>query len=362
VLSGNPVFPVRVRVLGITVFDAPRDALLQTYGSNLSSYVAAPGVVRHAILPAFRREFAAAGLMLFVGALVVVPVGWRSRRTHLALLTAALTSIGLFLLYTVTPFTALGRRGEPLIDPNARYAGPALVVAGAVAAALVGRLDRRVRIAFELAGAVAVFDAIVQAGELLRFPIDDALTWRTTAIVTTVAVAVAVAVGVAVLAVVVRARLAPRLGVAVAIALTLVATSAGATVVWRQQRVFADQRYRQVDPVWDWVIDHAPAGVRIALAGAWHQATWQQIAPPSYPLFGPRLRNEVEYVGPVVRDRLHEYRSEPEFLTALQRGDFDLLVVGIDDTSTSDDDVVDWARRAGLEQLAASNRLALFRV
>jgi hypothetical protein len=93
-----------------------------------------------------------------------------------------------------------------------------------------------------------------------------------------------------------------------------------------------------------------------------------EIISPVLPAFGPRLGNEVSYVGEFVRGLLHEYESRGRWAAALRRGGYDLLLVGRGGYSSacpvpgarSDDDA--FARAEGFPKLAEGERLTLYRV
>ena len=53
--SGNPVFPVEVSPLGLTIFDAPRDTVRESAGFTLLHYVGDGGVWSEFIWPQLRR-------------------------------------------------------------------------------------------------------------------------------------------------------------------------------------------------------------------------------------------------------------------------------------------------------------------
>jgi hypothetical protein len=90
------------------------------------------------------------------------------------------------------------------------------------------------------------------------------------------------------------------------------------------QERYNDRRFSGVTPIVDWLQANAPAGRRIGLAGHWRPEAFR----PTYALFGPRLENDVEYVGPIVRDQVRLYNDARPFRAALRRGEFDLLLVG----------------------------------
>jgi hypothetical protein len=105
------------------------------------------------------------------------------------------------------------------------------------------------------------------------------------------------------------------------------------------------------------VLAHDPAHERIALAGEW---TAQGLVPVA-PLFGPRLENDVDYLGPVVRHRVEQYHSAAPFADALRRGHYRLLVVGTGFPPRPDPPGQRWAERIGYAPVVVDPRLVLLR-
>ena len=103
---------------------------------------------------------------------------------------------------------------------------------------------------------------------------------------------------------------------------------------------------------------------RVGLAGPWDIVG----VSPILPAFGPDLRNEVEYVGPFVDDLLLEYGDSNAFLQAVERGRYDILVVGKETQQTfcryqgSGTDEHAWLRRAGYPPVLESERFTVYRV
>ena len=78
------------------------------------------------------------------------------------------------------------------------------------------------------------------------------------------------------------------------------------------------------------------------------------------PLFGPRFRNEVAYVGRMDVGTLVRYSRESSFLSAVRRGRYDLLLVGTAPSPFGPPVAPTWARATGFRQVAASDRFILF--
>jgi hypothetical protein len=87
---------------------------------------------------------------------------------------------------------------------------------------------------------------------------------------------------------------------------------------------------------------------------------------PNLPLFGPRLGNDVEYVGHHVRGILHRYGSPSGYATAVRRGRYDLVLVGRGFPSgpfkSGTPPELVGALQAGFHPLALSPSYELFRV
>jgi hypothetical protein len=177
-----------------------------------------------------------------------------------------------------------------------------------------------------------------------------------------VALAVAGAAGYGVLVLRRHAGASGRLVTASAVALVVLAAVA---LGYARQRDFASDRFtREGDPVIAYLAHRATSGHRVAIARV---ASVDGMA-PVWPAFGPRLGNHVEYLGRVVDGQLREYGDRGAWTRALERGRFDLLVVGrggyfadcpVPGRETDDDA---WARAAGFRVLAATGRLTLYAV
>jgi hypothetical protein len=399
--SGNPAFPVEVRVLGATVFAAPHDRLREEAGFTISGYLGDWPVWREHLLPTYRDFLGAPALLLAAGGLLgallaAVALAGRAARTRstpgdagaqqaaagvLGLgadrggpgaeapaaraggrdgAEAAVAGLGaagvlLAVAYALTPYSAQGAAGLPVFaGPNTRYLVPALLALAPAAAWAAGRLAGRAPLAARLAEAAVLAAVLLGLREAF-----DAGTARVAAW----AAVLALAAGAAVAAYALRGRLPkPRLRLLAACAAGLALAGAGA-VGWREQRHFNEHRYRGVDATFDWLLAHAPSGRRVALAGDWSNG----VGPP-FPMFGPRLRNQVAYNGPWEQRMLQRHRGPRPFLRALRNGRYDLLVVGrgflARPGAPPAGDVPEerWARAGGLRQVARSDTLTLFTV
>ncbi|HEY8467028.1 MAG TPA: phospholipid carrier-dependent glycosyltransferase [Solirubrobacterales bacterium] len=352
--SGNPVFPVRVAPFGVEIFAAPPDVTREQFGFTIADYLTDATAWREFILPQLRSFLAApAGLALVGGlaalAVAVVRRGARGRGVALAL--AACCAL-LLAAYTITPYTAGGPEGMPiLVGADSRYAVPAIVVALALAAWGAGRV-RWGGLAFTGIGLLALLHGIGKSGggELNPVPVGR---WD-------FAFAIAFVIGVAGLAWAFEpwARRLWRSSLRVpGTALGLAAVFAVVAVVGNEvQARFNRDRYVGGDAVIDAVIERAPAGARIGLAGAWNDAGLS----PVLPSFGPRFENEVEYVGPLVEEMQQRYEERAGFVAALERGDYDLLIVGRGRPELPPIREGDWAESAGWEPVAESERFELY--
>jgi hypothetical protein len=357
--SGNPLQPLDVRVLGVTLWDAPRDFIRECAGFTIAHYAGDWDAWTEHILPVYRDGYAGPGIGLGLGLLAAAALAAVPRATPLTgvrspspvragVVLAVLLAVG----YALTPYSAFGPEGEPnTTGASIRYLVPALLVAAPLAAYAIGRAGR-LRLPLEALAAAAVVHGIEKAFDV---PL------RVVALVLLASVAVS---GAAWLALHATSRLPPRPSRAARAAAALLAAAALAVVGQARQREFNDGRYEDAGEPVAAVVAHAPEGSRIGLAGVWGI----DLVAPVWPAFGERLRNEVEYVGRTVDGQLREYDDRASWAAAIGRGGFDLLLVGREGYGEecpvpgqgSDDDA--WARAEGFQPLARDENLTLYRV
>ena len=354
--TGNPLMPVRIELLGTTLFDAPPDPQRPIFGFTLLDYADQPGVWTDTLAHQFRIAFGWGLILLAAGVAAAAALIVRGRRTAgrservaRALLGATLL---LVLVYAATPYTGAGPEGDPLAAAiNVRYGIPAAIVAAGLLGWLAGQIGTGWRVALVAAALVGTLDALrvgpVNAPEV---------AWICFALGGLVVAVVALAGEQ-------RFRLriprASRGALAVGAACTLVV---GAVAGQALQRNFNDDRYTGADPALDYVIANSDENSSVGLAGFW---TLEGVV-PIYPSFGPRLAGHVNFIarkddGALLR----RFDSRVPFLDQLARLDPDLLIVGRDTPSEFDPDhdrsapagaELAWARTAGYREVARSDR------
>jgi hypothetical protein len=336
ILSGNPVFPVKVAIAGLTIFDAPHDVIRERGGFTLAHYAGDGSILRTYVWPAFKLSYGFAPVVLAAGALGAAWLG-RARRV---LAAAALVAAGLAVAYAVTPYSAQGVRGIPSdVSANTRYGVPALLVAAALSAVVAGRLGR----ARPLAEAVGVLLALDGVRRAFHVP------GHTIASTIVLAALVACAAWGA-------RRLARRRWLAPLIAAALLVL---ALAVGRRLDTHLDDSAWRGDPVLAFVRDHSGDGRRVGIGGLWPTTG----VAPILPAFGARLDNRVVYIGPFVRHMLRQYSSGAPFVARLRRERVSLLILGrgfphaIAQTREER-----WVRAAGMRLIARSPRFTLYGV
>lgn len=356
ILSGNPVFPVKLAPFGVTIFDAPRDVVRELGGFSIANYAGDPEIWREYFVPAWERALGIAAFVLPAATVLSGALAWRrGRRRSLSrlqsdrLLAAVSAAAVLFAVYCVTPYTAFGVKGDPLFTyVNVRYAVPALLVAAAVAASAAGLLGRW-GLVVQLAMLAAVADGLSRSAD---FGPENAL--RAFAVVALVAAA-----GFCVSRI---ARSRPGLGTpagAVAAACVLLVFAGWA---YRQQDRLHDSRYRGKDAVVDYILENASRDRHIGLTGTWSP----QGLSPVTPSFGPDLSNHVTYLGPFVNGMLVEHTDRRQFLADLARERYDLVIVGrarapFPGSPARSGGYDRWLRSAGWKQVTRSRYLNLYR-
>lgn len=350
--SGNPLYPQEIAALGITIFPGPDGAILERVGYTVAGYLDDPGVLGDYIVPGLWRELGLTGAICALGLLAGLVAGARAvpGRARAAaapgLLGVALTAALVCFLYAITPGSAFGTEDRPVeAFTTVRWLVPAVLLAAAVAAALAAR-SRPLQVAVSVVAAIAIADGIVRGPDLPATFLAQA--------------AAAVAVVAAALWLAhrepqrlrepLRRRPAPA---AAAVLAVLVVIAVGGRL---DQRSFERHGYGTFDPTVAYLEQNAPSGRAIGLAGVWDNAG----VSPAFPAFGPRMRNQVEYVGPVEQELLRQYDDRGRFLAAVERGGYDLLVIGRAEPPFPGPAEESWARQAGYRELASSPRLALY--
>jgi hypothetical protein len=348
--SGDPFYPARVGFAGVNLFDAPAFGIVEQTGRTIADYFWRPEIWKDYFLPAFEEGLSIAGLALVAGAAGAAVLAFRGRSPQRAVvLTSAAAALALAVVYLFLPGTAGGALDAPsLATPNTRYLVPALILAAPLGAWVAAQVPARWRIAIELVALIAIADGIRQSFEVMFTS-----AARNSFIAAFGLLGLALAAwrfGPGLLARVAPAR-RPALIAGVTAALTIVLVAGGYAI----QRRYNDHRYEGLDPSFEAAAAAAP-GTRIGLAGNWSLDGY----PPAWPLFGPRIDNEVAYVGPLADGKLSEYRARAPFAEALRDGDYDLLVIGLGQVPKPHVAEERWARAAGYQEVARSERLALY--
>ena len=344
-LSGDPFFPTSVQILGLHVFSAPPDIWLAQGGYTIFDYFGAGQghVWATYLLPSFHIAFADAGAVLLGGLVLTgLLLAWRGatrRAGDPRVLAMGVIALGCLLAYFATPYSALGPKGYPAgTYLLARYGVPALIAAAPVCAWAAGRLGD-LGVLVELAGAFAVFSGLTRG-------FTNASTHD-------------LAVGAAVLALLAAASMAlpalrrrpwPRLAVAGLLALGVLVAG------HHDERVFFADRYLDVDPTFA-AIARDPQPLRVAITGFSNENV---LVSPILPSFGPRLANDVQYVGPWVDHELVQYTREGPFVAALRRGDFDDVILGRAAIPGQPVTPPTWVLAAGYRPALASPEFFLF--
>lgn len=340
--SGNPFFPADVGV-----FDAPVDRDRELYGNSISEYLFDLPAWRDYLLPDLFDYLTFGSVILWVGALAAVAVTLRACRLGVPLqdpagravaLAAGASLIG--AIYLFLPYTAQGLPGVPNTSTAAaRYVVPALVLAMAAGAWAAPRLGR-LRPVYELGALIGVAHALAQT---------VSVTAKLAAVTSLLLLGGAVGAW------------CVRQVVSRATVRTVAAGGAAAAVVcgvlgYALERRFNEGRHRGVHPAVDYALDGVKTPKRIGLAGL-------GFGPVVYPMFGPRLRNEVEYVGPVIDGMLRPYLRRSRFARALARGRYDLVVVQLGELATRPGvsrRQDGWVRALGYRPVLSDDTLVLY--
>ena len=331
--SANPFFPAKIAAFGVTIFDAPRDVVVEAVGFSILDYAGDPPVLGQLA----GELFDGLGVMAIVCAAGLIAAAILNRRApDPRIVLLSVVAVALLPVYAALPGTALGNPGDPsLASVNTRYAIPSLLLAAPVVAWAIGRLPRIAALAFE----VALFVSVV-AGAYSGYEVRGARE-----IVVAAAGLVLVAAAIWSLGYVSHR---PRVLVAAAIGAALLALGAARGM---EQRINGE-RYLGVDPAIDALLKAAPQDKRIGLASDWSVSGLT----PIWPSFGTRISNHVEYIG-YFDGFLRRYPTQPRFQAALGRGRYDFVVIGRGFYPPQPTPEQRWALAAGWRTIALSERL-----
>jgi hypothetical protein len=343
---GNPVYPAKVSLLGVTLFDAPRDLEQPVYGLSIADYFGDWGAWTGHILPALSDMLGLLAGPLLAAGLVgggVIALRSPSRPAAPATLILAIAALLIAAFYVFLPYSASGFNREPAFTfVNVRWLAPALLLAALVAGWAASRSGR-----WRAPLAILATGALIQA--LAAGPSPPART----VVKVLLAFAVVAAVGLTYRA---RAgRVLPR-GTPARAALGVTAAIIIAAVGYGVQRDFNRDRYLGSDPTFDWVLENS-AALNVGISGDWNDRGPQ----PTWPMFGSDLQNRVSYVGEVKRGRLDPYPTRHQWASAVRRGGYDVLLVGTAPHIVGDAAERRWARQEGYRILARSPRFVLYR-
>ena len=346
----DPFFPARIAPAGVTIFNPPPDPYLKKFDFSLFDRIGQTHLWLHTILPALRGGIGLGGVVLALGVIGALAAALARRRSIRAaplpaVLMLALSALLVAAAYLVTPATAQGTKSAPfagIIVGNSRYLMPALILAAPPTAWAFSRL-RRAAPALALVAFAGVLDGLAHTFD---FSIGRLVGYG--ALFGIVAAAAAVLV---------KRLPRPRSRSAQAFAVLSAAILAFAIGQLDQARLNR-QGYKGRDAAVDWLLVHAPAGHRVAMAGGWGSGSLES---PVLSLFGPRLGNVVAYAGPIDRGMLYEYSSASSFVGALRAGRYDLLLIGRGDPPMGQVPEQTWARLAHFVPVAASDRFVLYR-
>ena len=308
--SGNPVFPVAVSPLGLTIFDAPADLYREIEGFTLLHYATDPGVWREYLWSPFLEFLSWVAVLGWVGLAAAALRAWLRPPPSAPvgrILASAVAAALIVVAYLATPYTAVGPEGAPADAwVNARYVVPALVVGAPAIAWLIGSLGAGAVPVASL-GLFATLDALRRSGE---FPGGEVGAGA-------LAAALAIAAVAAGLTLAVR-RSAWRRWPAGALAAAGVAAVAGAFAAAAViEDGWEESRYRGTgEPIAE--VEAAVEPVRVGLLGE----GWGIL-----PLFGDRLGNEVEYLGRRREEMLRPLDTKAELARAIEAGGYDFVYV-----------------------------------
>lgn len=343
-LTGDPVYPVRVAAGPVAIFNAPHDIYRALFGFSIVHYAGNSSVLRHFILPAVETGVGGLGVVVLaavawcIGSFVLGPRA--RRRTDRLNAWLAITAIVLAAIYVLTPYSAFGLVNRPgLAIVNVRYLIPALVLGTILVASIATRASARARFVIEVAVLAAAVEEAHRAYTILG-------PSRTSLVVgAVIVVALAITVG-----------CWRRIGGSGQWALAGIAAAGVISVGYGTQRSYNRERYAHYDATYAWIQQH-PATRTVGLAGA------RTVNGPSvaWAMFGPRLANRVFFVGRLDHgDHVTQYQTRGQWLGALRDGRYDVVEIARNEIEpATTDSELRWAAQAKLPILSRSTGFEL---
>lgn len=270
VMTGSPFPGIQ---LGPLSLPQPRAPLLEHYGYSVAHYATDVDVWRAAFRPGLDLAFGPTWPLVLVLGIAGLALALRRPPSAIARL-AAVAGVASAFGYLLTPTTAFGLPGEPvLFAPNLRYLAPALLLGAALLPTLPWLAAPRRQAFLLVTVAFVSLGAQVATRNWQAWPEG----YRRGGLIAAVLM-----LGGIELSRRFRPRLPSRRVVWVgALVIALVAVPIG----WRVERSYLAHRYRTAGfgGAWAQSVDHT----RIGFAGFFKQ----------YPLYGRTLTNDVQYVG-----------------------------------------------------------------
>jgi len=314
VRAGSPVPSTRLRIAGVG-FPSPPLGLVDRYGFAVAHYAADPDIWRRSLLPGVRLAVGSAWpatIALAVAGVVIALAAGEARDRVLGVVALAA-----LLAYVITPTTAGGRDGAPILfAANLRYLAPGVVLALVLLpmAGVARRLEQR----WAAVSVVLLAVVVVTAASSSKWPV-WLHAYRPAALLCALVV---VAAGVALL--LSRAEVAVILAGALVVIVGLV-TAVG---VWLDSRRSDRARHAStvaaLGSIGQWA--EGVHGARIAIDGFFVQ----------YPLYGPELSNHVQYLGATLpHGGFRELDTCRAWWAAVTNGRFDYVVLAPSGTATA---------------------------
>ena len=275
---GNPLFPVRVELFGVTIFDAPTDEIREAAGFTILDYVGdwdvwwrvdlwAGANQVDGILPQWIDALAGPAILVGLGAVMTATV-LRAPRANAVVFSVLASTALLAMAYSVTPYTAGGPPGIPLlVGADSRYVVPALIAA-AVTLAVGAGMRRAIEITLVLGCLPAVSHGLLSSG-------GGGLSPATLSVGDWFFGVAALAIVLGLAALVWRARPIKRSALVSGVALLALLLVVGGHVIQEQ---FNETRYKGPDSVINALGAATETPLRVGLAGLWDE---QGLSPSS---------------------------------------------------------------------------------
>ena len=167
IVTGNPLFPLDVKLFGVNFFDGYLGFTEKMHGYSMAAHLQDPGLTAK-FLESFILSSGSVGVFALVGSALSVLFLLKFKKEYKLLITLFFLSVFFFAVYIISPFSYQN------IYPNIRYLLPFILIGFILFIALISKLKRAVFVSYGLAvlTILSTFHLIANQSEYVEYTND----------------------------------------------------------------------------------------------------------------------------------------------------------------------------------------------